>query len=51
MEDVVSKRCEAGGCTRRPAFNTPGETHGWFCAEHRLPDMEKVVSKRCEAIG
>jgi hypothetical protein len=51
MEDVMSKRCEASGCTRQPTFNAPGEARGRYCNEHRLPGMEDVRSQRCAASG
>jgi len=34
-------------CTKRPMYNTPGELHGIFCAEHKAGGMIDVKSRRC----
>ncbi|ORZ29951.1 hypothetical protein BCR44DRAFT_23414 [Catenaria anguillulae PL171] len=48
MVNVISKRCQFDGCTKRPAFNTKGSTKARFCAQHKTPEMVNVKSKRCQ---
>ena len=48
--NVVSKRCEAAGCTKQPYFGVEPKAARW-CATHAPEEAWNVVSKRCEAVG
>ena len=39
MVNVVNKRCEVQGCTKRPSVNYPGVRPASRCGEHKLPGM------------
>ncbi len=39
MVNVVNKRCEVQGCTKRPSVNYPGIRPASRCGEHKLPGM------------
>jgi hypothetical protein len=51
MEDVKSKRCLHDGCNTIPSFNTPGETKGIYCADHKKEGMMNLKGKRCQQEG
>ena len=51
MVDVISKRCEATGCMKRPSFNYEGLAGCRFCATHKLPGMRDIISRICEMSG
>jgi hypothetical protein len=48
MIDVKNKRCQHENCNKLPNFNTPTETTGLFCFEHKKENMINVLSKRCQ---
>lgn len=43
--NIVSRRCRAISCTRRPLYNIKG-LRPVFCSKHKLPGMMNVVSVR-----
>ena len=53
MLDVLNRRCaglnlDGSPCEKlNPAFNSPNETQGMFCEEHRETDMINVRAKSC----
>jgi hypothetical protein len=46
MVDVVSRRCSANGCLKRPLYGFEGE-QATFCAAHKIPGQVDRKSKRC----
>jgi len=48
---TIKKKCEHGGCTKKPSFNSEGLRKAKFCAKHKLKGMLNVRSIRCEHNG
>jgi len=47
MEDVISPRCIAAGCTLQPAFNFPGKKPALYCSKDQLEGMIHIKQRNC----
>jgi len=49
MVNVVNKRCEVKGCTKRPSVNYPGVRPASRCGDHKLPGMTQMFRRMSSA--
>ena len=43
----MPSKCKLEGCDKRPYYNTPGETSGLYCKDHKVDGMIDVKNKIC----
>ena len=48
MKSTKKRECLDKDCCKSPCFNSPGQTPGVYCKNHKLPGMIDVCHKQCQ---